>query len=148
MKTITVELEKILDMIVGNAGINQFNPGGNYNVVLINPLSKVNYVSRSPGTYYPKDFVVDPEDFINMDEVEKDYPLDLDEYRTTSKDVVANEAEIDIEDFEDEEWDKVTEYENEAIDEWRARARGEKKEVLQVEDAEGATIAEYKIEWI
>lgn len=148
METITVNLKKILKMILGNAGIQQFGTGGNYEKVIINPLAHVEYYSVSPGTYFPNCHEVDPEDFINMDEVEKDYPLDLEEFRTTSKEVVAKETEKEIEDFEDEEWDKVTKYEDEAIDEWKARATGEKKEILQVEDSEGTVIAEYKIEWI
>ena len=147
MEKITVDRDKILDMIVANAGMHQFGTGGNIGRVVFNKRS-VDYVYPSPGTEYLNAYDVHPEEFINMDEVEKDYPLDLEEYRTTSKDVVASETERDIDEFTEDDWNKVSEYEQEAIDEWKARASGELKEIVQVEDSEGVVIAEFELEWI
>lgn len=147
VETITIDLEKVLEMIVDNEGMPEYN-SGNPSMIYVNTLNHVSYISLSPGTYYQHGYVVDPENLFNMEEIDKNYPLDLDDFRTTAKDNVKSEIVKDFDDFSDEDWEKVSEYEQEWIDEWKQWARPEKKEIFEIENSQGEVVAVYKIEWI
>jgi len=148
MKTVNVETEKILNMIVQNEDHRQNHTGGNFGRIVITPLKHIEYVYPSPGTYYTNCHNVDPEEFLNIDEIEKDYSLDLIDFQTVSKDNVAEETGIKIEDFDDDEWDKVSTYINEWIDQWKNVAIVNKKqELIIISDGSGEEIEKFKIEW-
>lgn len=142
MNKVTIDTEKIINMIVQNADNDQNNLGNNFGIVIINPQIHVEYHYPSPGTYYPKSEVVDPEDLINIDEIENEYSLDIISFRSDAVDIVKEETGKEYEFLDEEDWEKITEYINEWIGEWKQYARANKKESIELFDEE------FKIEWV
>ena len=150
MDKIYVKTEKLLDMIVGNADRHQNSIGGNYGQIIIGPNGPIEYAYPSPDTYYKNAHMVDPEDFFNIEDIEKDYNLDITGFQTDARDVVFDEVGKGRDydgDLTDSEYDKISEYVNQWINEWKEWARFGKNNILKIEDAEGTIISEYEIVW-
>lgn len=145
---ITIDTEKILGMIVQNADQKANSLGGADGQIIINQLGHVEYAYPSPGTYYQNADQVDPEDFIELDVIDNEHPLDIVDFQTVARDNVESESGKKIDEFGDGEWDKVTEYTNEWIDEWKAIARGNKKTDIEIVDADGEQICQYTVTWV
>lgn len=149
MKTITIDTEKVLTMCVTNADRKQNSLCGDNGQITIDTMDGIDYVYPSPGTYYQNCHMIDPEDLLNIEAIEENYDLDITQFFTDAKDAVRDENEKEEDDeFTEKEYGTVSEYVNEYISEWKENARLDKKDVLEIEDAEGTVIGEYKIEWV
>ena len=140
--TIIVDLEKLLDMIIQNADNLQNSCGEDEGKVVITSLNQVGFYYPSSGKVCPDGHAGNPEFFLN------NKALDMFQLRLLAKEIVLNESGKYIPEFEDREWKRVSELITNSVEEWKKRARQEKKEILRITDSQWNTVAEYKIEWI
>jgi hypothetical protein len=150
MDKIYVDTEKLLRMIVQNADRHQNSIGGDDGQIVIGQDGHIEYAYPSPGTYYQNAHMVDPEDFFNIEDIEKNYNLDITGFQTDARDIVLDEVGKGKDydgDLTDSEYDKISEYVNQWIDEWKEWARIGKNNILKIEDSEGTMISEYRIVW-
>jgi len=143
METITIDLEKTLEMLVDNEMNSQEGMGNNDGRIIINPLNHVEYHFPGPGTYYPNCKVVNPEDLFDMETVQSGYGnLDIGGSRADANAIVQDKNGKDVGDFEEEDSEEVAELVNEWVGELKATVKANTLPTVEIEGAE------YQIEWI
>lgn len=140
MKTINIKTEWVLDMIAHNEEVRLNSLSGNYGRIIITPLGHTEYVYPIPGTHYPNCDEINPEKLLNVDEINKDYSLDIVDFQTVAEEIVrAN----------DEDSDDIYEHIIDMIDEWKTVARSNTKSKIEIiADGTGKLVNTYIIEWV